>query len=114
MEQAGAVFELRFELDANFFSDFVAAAVNPGSNRGFQIAGARAEVAVHFAHTFFNDALDGAAPAGVEDANRVMFGVHQNHRKAIGGLDGEQQAGSGRDESVSTERFSGEPNRRNG
>jgi hypothetical protein len=37
----------------------------------------------------------------------MALGVDQNHRKAIGGLNGEQEAGSCGDESVAADRLSG-------
>ena len=68
--------------------------MNAGTDRGFEIARIGAEAAVHFAHSFFDDALDGAAPSGMKNADRVALCVDQNHRQAVGGLNAKQQAGS--------------------
>ena len=75
-----------------FGADGVTATVNSGADRGPDIAGRSAEVAMHFAHTFLHDALDGSAPARMEDADGPAFCVHQNNRQAIGGQNCQQQA----------------------
>jgi hypothetical protein len=103
VKQAGGVGELRFEFGANVFSDRVAAVVDAGADGGFEVARASAEVAEHFSYTFFDDALDRAAPSGVEDADGVVPGVDEDDGEAVGGLDGEQQAGGGGDESIAGE-----------
>jgi len=99
-KEARPVDELGFELCANFLANLVATALNAWADGGFEVAGAGAEVAEHFSDAFFDDALEGAAPSGVEDADGAMFGVDQDHGEAVGGLNGEQEAGCGGEESV--------------
>jgi hypothetical protein len=42
----------------------------------------------HFTNTLLDDAFDGAAPAGVKNADRTPLPIRQNNRKTIGGLHG--------------------------
>src|SRR5579872_1807361 len=93
-KQVGAVLELRLELGAYLFADLVTAALNAGPNGRFQIARASAEAAMHFAHAFLDNALDCAPPSGMKDADGMSSGIHENHRKAVGGLDCQKQARS--------------------
>src|SRR5579863_830654 len=104
-KQSGRIPKLRFKLDANFFSDLIAAALNPRTNRSLQVTRAAAEVAMHFADAFFYDTLHRASPSGVKHAYGVPFGVHQNHREAVRGLNGEEQAGSAGNESIAGQRL---------
>ena len=57
------------------------------------IARPRSEAAEHLAYAFFHDAFCCAAPASVKHANRALSHIDQNYGKAIGSLDGDQQAG---------------------
>ena len=47
-----------------------------------------------FTDGFFEDAGERAAPAGVNGGNGAVFGINEENRDAIGGLDGEEKAGS--------------------
>ena len=62
-EKFSSIFELRFELSPHFWADGVAATVNSRAYGDHEIAGRRAEPAMHFAHAFLDDTFDGAAPA---------------------------------------------------
>src|SRR5690242_19333526 len=78
-EQAGRIAELRLEPSADFFSDLVATALNSRADGGLQVAGMAAEAAHHFSNAFLNDALDGATPTSVEDADCMALRVHYDH-----------------------------------
>src|SRR5258705_3637399 len=71
-EKAGRIAELRLELRADLISDFVATALNSGADSGFQVARTAAEAANHLPDAFFDDALEGAPPAGLEYADGVV------------------------------------------
>src|SRR5580704_9205555 len=102
-KEAGGIIELRFEFRANFLADFVATALNSGTDRSLQIAWSRTEAAMHLAHPFFDNALQCAAPSGVKYANRAVLWINQNHGQAVGRLNAEQQAGSCGDQPVTGE-----------
>ncbi len=59
--RAGSVLELRFKLVRTSSPTSQQQPPNARSNGGFEVAGAAAEVATHFAHAFFDDALHRAA-----------------------------------------------------
>jgi len=52
------------------------------------------EVHLHLADGFDNDTGEGAAPSGVNGGDSALFGVDEENGDAIGGLDGEEQAGA--------------------
>ena len=85
----------------------IAAAPNARTDGGFQIARTGAKILPHFADALFNDALNGSAPAGVKDSDRVALGIHQDYRKAIGGKNRQQDTRGKGDQSVSGERVFG-------
>ena len=58
-----------------------------------EILGLGAEGQPHGADAGFNDALDGAAPTGVEGGDDAALAIGNQHGNAIGGLDGEEEAG---------------------
>ncbi len=57
-------------------------------------------MAAHFTDTFFDDALNGSAPACVEDSNDAATQIDGNDGKTVGDLDGDDDAGEVGDESV--------------
>jgi hypothetical protein len=61
----------------------------------------RAELTAHEPDSFLHNALDRASPAGVKRAHHLVFPVHQQHRKAVSGEDGDGDAGEICDESIS-------------
>lgn len=100
VEEIGGVGELRFEAVADFLSDLIAAVVNAGADGSLNVSRLRSEIAAHFSYTFFNDALHGAAPAGVEDTYCMALGVDQDDGEAVGGLDREQKSRGAGDEAI--------------
>ena len=92
-EQSVGIVELRFEGVAELRADLVTAIADSRADCSFQVPGLRAKPAVHFAHTFFDDALHGASPSGVENADCMLSDVNQNHRHAIRREDTEENSG---------------------
>ncbi len=89
---------------ANFLADFVTASVDAGADGGLQIARSAAEVAAHFADSFFHDALYRAAPASMEYADGLAFGIGKDDGQAICRLNAKEQTGSGGDEAIAGQR----------
>ena len=99
-EPLTGVRKLRGEFFHYFVADFVAAAANAGSKRGDHILRAGAEFHSHAAECFLGDALRCAAPSGVNCSHRVLLGISKQDGNAVGGLDGQQNAGFTRDQGV--------------
>ena len=60
---------------------------------------------LHRTDPLFHDALEGAAPSGVECPNSSLLRVNQQDGQAIGGLDREQKSRNIGDESVAGARL---------
>jgi len=90
----GGVGELGVELDGDFGADFVTAAADGRTNGGEEIGGFGSEVHLHLADGFDGDAGEGAAPSGVDGRYGSVFGVDEEYGDAVGGLDGEEEAGA--------------------
>ena len=60
---------------------------------------------LHLADTLLHDPFDGSTPAGVEDSDSTIFGVHQYDRQAVGGEHGQQYAGRARDQAIAGQRY---------
>ena len=102
-EQILSVSELRFELLAHFGSNLVAAGVDSRADHRFNVFGQCAEPTVHFSHSFFHNAFDRPAPTRVKHSDGLLPGIYQDDRKAIGGLDGKENAGCARDEAIANQ-----------
>ena len=100
-EQIIGIGELRLELLAHFRTHFITASLDAGSDCRLYVPRQRAKVAPHLSHSFFNDALDRAPPARMKHSDSFLLCIYENHRQAIGSLDGEQNAGHARDEAIS-------------
>lgn len=96
----GSLRELRLELDGNLRADFVAAAADGRADGSEQVRGPGAELHVHLADGLGDDALERAAPSGVDGGDGALFGVHEENGDAVGGLHEEKQAGAVRYRSV--------------
>lgn len=77
---------MRLKRIADFFTNVVTATVDAGSDGGLQVARLAAEPVLHFAYTFFHNALRGAAPTGMKDSDSTALLIGKNYGKAIGGL----------------------------
>ena len=93
VEIVGGVRELGCELDDEFGADFVTAGADGWADGGEEIGGIRMETGVEFADGFFEDAGESAAPTGVDGGDGAFLGVNEEDGDAVGGLDGEEQAG---------------------
>ena len=107
VEPFGGGCELREELGGDFGADFVAAAADGRANRGEEIRRLGAEVHLHLADGFDDDALKGAAPARVDGGDGAFFGIDEEDGDAVGGLRGEEKAGAVGDGSIAFARFGG-------
>jgi len=94
VEPGGGVGELREELSGDFDADFVAAASDGRAKGGEEVGGPGTEVHLHLANRFDGDAGQGAAPAGVDGGNGAFFGIDEEDRDTVGGLHGEEKAGT--------------------
>jgi len=94
VEIVGGIGKLGGEFGYEVCSDFVTAGADGGADGGHEIGRLAAEFELHAADSFLGDAGEGAAPARVNGGNRAFFRVDEENRHAIGGLDGEEQAGA--------------------
>ena len=92
IEPVRSIRKLRFEFDGNFRADFVAAAADGRADGSEQAIWPRAEL--HFPNGFCDDALQCAAPAGMNGGDSLLFGIDEKNGDAIGGLNAEKQAGA--------------------
>jgi len=60
---------------------------------------------LHFPDGLCNDALKGAAPAGMNGGDSALFRVDEENGNAVGGLDAEEKAGTVRGGGIAVARF---------
>ena len=94
IEPVRSIRKLRFEFDGNFRADFVAAAADGRADGSEQAIRPRAELHLHFPNGFCDDALQRAAPAGMNGGDGSLLGIDEKNGDAIGGLNAEKQAGA--------------------
>ena len=87
VEPFRSIWELRAKLRSHFCSYFVATAANRGADGGKEVRGLCTKLHLHLADGFGDDALQCAAPTGVNCSNRAILWIHQQNRNAIRGLD---------------------------
>lgn len=97
--------KLRAEFRGDFRAHFVAASSDGGADGGEQVRRLRAELHLHFADGFRDDALQRAAPTGVNRSDCASFEIGQKDRNAVGSLDGEKQAWAIRSRGVTAAKF---------
>ncbi len=105
VEPIGSFGELGKELRGDFSADFVAAAANGRADGSEDVGGLGLEVHLHLANGFDDDALEGAAPAGVNGSDRAFSGVDEKNRDAIGALDAEEKSGAVRGGGIAAARL---------
>ncbi len=93
--------KLRLKLGSDFGADFVAAAADGWADGGEKVGGPGLEVHLHLADGFDDDALERAAPAGVNGGDGALFRVDEENGYAVGGLDAEEETGAVGDRGVS-------------
>jgi len=94
IEPVRSIRKLRFEFDGNFRADFVAAAPDRRADGSEQAIWPRAELHLHFPNGFCDDALQCAAPAGMNGGDGSLLGIDEKNGDAIGSLNAEKQAGA--------------------
>lgn len=92
-EQIARMRELRFEFGENFFTNGVTAEANARTDGGDQVLRAGAEGETHGPDAGFDDTLDCSAPAGMKGGDGALLAIGNQHGNAVGGLNGEEQAG---------------------
>jgi hypothetical protein len=107
VEPFRGVRELRLEGLRNLGANFVAAAADGGADGGNEVFRASAEFHAHPADGFLDDALEGAAPTGVNSGDSVAAGVSQKYRDAISGLDREEETRPIRQRGIAAARLRG-------
>jgi hypothetical protein len=100
VEPLGSLRELRMEFDGNFGADFVAAATDGWADGSEQVRRPGAKMHVHFADSFGDDALERAAPSGMDSGDSALFWIHKKNGNAVGRLHAKKQAGAVRGGSV--------------
>ena len=81
-------------MNRDFGADFIAAAADRRADGGEDVAGLGFELHLHLADGFRNDALEGAAPTGMNGGDGAPFRVDEENWNAIGGLDAQEEAGA--------------------
>ena len=94
IEPVGRVGELGDEGCGNFRAYFVAAAPDRRADGSEQAIWPRAELHLHFPNGFCDDALQCAAPAGMNGGDGSLLGIDEKNGDAIGSLNAEKQAGA--------------------
>jgi hypothetical protein len=94
VEPSGGIGKLREELGGDFGADFVAAAADGRTDGGEEVGGFGFELHLHLADGFDDDALERAAPASMNGGDGTPFEVDQEKGDAVGGLDGQEEAGA--------------------
>src|ERR1700693_2900830 len=79
--------------------------MNSRPDRGFDVTRQSPEVAPHFSHALFNNALDRSPPTGVEDSYRSALNIHQHDRQTIRSPDTQQHPRSLRQQTIACELF---------
>jgi len=94
VEPFGGIGKLRLKLGGDFGADFVTAAADRRTDGGEEAGWICAELHVHPANRFDDDALESAAPAGMNGGDGALFRIDEENRDAVGGLHTEQEAGT--------------------
>ena len=94
VEPFGGFGELGKKLSGNFGADFVAATANGWAYGGKQIGRVGFELHLQPADGFDDDALESAAPAGMNGGDGALLGIDEENGNAVSGLDAQEQAGA--------------------
>ena len=92
VEPLGGIGELGKKLGGDFGADFVAAATDGWADGGKQIARLGFEMHLQLADGFDDDAPEGTAPAGMNGGDGALFGIDEENRNAVSGLDAQEEA----------------------
>ena len=92
VEPFGGFGKLGKKLSGDFGTDFVAAPADGWADGGKQIARLGFEMHLQLADGFDDDALQRAAPAGMNGGDGALFGIDEENRNAVSGLDAQEEA----------------------
>ena len=100
IEIIGSVCKLRGEFGDEFRADFIATRADRRAECGQEIGWLAAKFEAQAAHGLFGDAGERTLPPRMNGSDGAFLGIHDKDRNAIGGLHGEEQAGTIRDGGV--------------
>ena len=99
-EPVARIGKLRVKFRGHFGAYFVARLADAGAKRGDDVFGPGAKLHLHPPQRFCSDAMNCAAPAGVNCSDRMALRVCEQNGNAVSNLHDEQDAALARDESV--------------
>jgi len=105
VKPSGGFSELREKLRSDLRADFVAAAADRGADGGEQVGGLGFELHLHLADGFDDDALERAAPSGVNGSDGALFRIDEENRNTVGGLHAKEKAGAVGDGGIASARI---------
>jgi len=85
---------LGLKLGGDFRADFVATAADGRADGGEELGGPGFELHLHLADGFCDDALKRPSPTGMNGGDGSLFGVDEENRDTVGGLDAQKEAGA--------------------
>jgi len=100
VEPFGSIRKLGKEGRRDFGANFVATAADRRAKRGEQIGRLGGEYHLHLSDGLQDDALQSAAPAGVNNGYNSFSGINKKDGNTIGGLDAKQEARPSGDGSI--------------
>ena len=94
VEPFGGISKLRLKLDGDFGADFVAAAADGRPDGGKEVGGLGFELHLHLPDSLRNDALERAAPTGVNGGDGALFRIDEENRDTVSGLNAQEEPGA--------------------
>src|SRR5437773_4116642 len=107
VEPFGGISKLRLKLDGDFGADFVAAAADGRPDGGKEVGGLGFELHLHLPDSLRNDALERAAPTGVNGGDGALFRIDEENRDTVSGLYAQEEPGAVRCGAIALARFGG-------
>jgi len=107
VEPFGGISKLRLKLDCDFGPDFVAAAADGRPDGGKEVGGLGFELHLHLPDSLRNDALERAAPTGVNGGDGALFRIDEENRDTVSGLYAQEEPGAVRCGGIALARFGG-------
>ncbi len=105
VKESRSIGKLAFEPAEDFFADFITTLLDARTNGRHQIARIAPKTAPHFAHAFFDNAFDRAAPACMKNSDCTTPSIYHDDWKAIGSLYRQQQFRNVGDHPVADQRL---------
>jgi len=94
VEPFGGIGELGKKLGGDFGADFVAAAADGRPDGGKEVGGLGFELHLHLPDSLRNDALERAAPTGVNGGDGALFRIDEENRYTVCGLYAQEEPGA--------------------